>query len=84
MEIPSAEIPRDKEWTRIDTTPPVRGRYNHKNAYGKQEVHNIYAKTREECEEKLAVMIAQVKDDIKAEKKLLKAMKELSPNMFKN
>jgi len=29
-------------------------------------------------------MIAQVKADIKAEKKLLKAMKELSPNMFKN
>lgn len=29
-------------------------------------------------------MIAQVKADIKAEKKLLKAMKELSPNMLKN
>ena len=30
--------------------------------------HNIYAKTREECEEKLAEMIVQVKAQIKAEK----------------
>lgn len=30
---------------------------------------SIYAKTREECEEKLAAMIAQVKSEIKAEKK---------------
>lgn len=34
------------------------GRYSPRNAYGKRESHNIYAKTREECEEKLAVMIA--------------------------
>ena len=45
------------------------GRYSPKNAYGKRESHNIYAKTREECEEKLAAMIEQVKADIKAEKK---------------
>ena len=38
------------------------------NAYGKRESHNIYAKTREECEEKLAEMIAEVKAQIKAEK----------------
>ena len=42
------------------------GRYSPKNAYGKRESHNIYAKTREECEEKLAVMISQVKSDIRA------------------
>ena len=52
------------------------GRYSPKNAYGKRESHNIYAKTREECEEKLAAMIEQVKADIKAEKKQLKAMEE--------
>ena len=44
------------------------GRYTPTNAYGKRESHNIYAKTREECEEKLAEMIVQVKAQIKAEK----------------
>lgn len=44
------------------------GRYSPTNAYGKRESHNIYAKTREECEEKLAEMIVQVKAQIKAEK----------------
>lgn len=44
------------------------GRYTPTNAYGKRESHNIYAKTREECEEKLAGMIAEVKAQIKAEK----------------
>jgi integrase len=44
------------------------GRYTPTNAYGKRESHNIYAKTREECEEKLAEMIAAVKAQIKAEK----------------
>ena len=34
----------------------------------KKQSHNIYAKTREECEEKLAEMIAEVKAQIKAEK----------------
>ncbi len=48
------------------------GRYTPTNAYGKRESHNIYAKTREECEEKLAAMIAQVRAEIKAEKELLK------------
>jgi len=60
------------------------GRYTPTNAYGKRESHNIYAKTREECEEKLAAMIAQVKADIKADKKQLKSMEEPSPIMFKN
>lgn len=59
------------------------GRYSPKNANGKRESHNIYAKTREECEEKLAVMISQVKSDIRAEKKRLKAIYE-SSSMLKN
>ncbi len=52
------------------------GRYTPTNAYGKREAHNIYAKTREECEEKLAGLIVQVKADIKAEKERLKTMNE--------
>ena len=48
------------------------GRYTPTNAYGKRESHNIYAKTREECEEKLAQMIVQVKTEIRAEKERLK------------
>lgn len=52
------------------------GRYTPTNAYGKRESHNIYAKTREECEEKLALMITQVKADIKAEKERLKTANE--------
>lgn len=35
---------------------------------GKRKKHNIYAPTREECEEKLAEMIERVKAEIKAEK----------------
>ena len=35
---------------------------------GKRKKFNIYADTREECEEKLAEMIVQVKVQIKAEK----------------
>lgn len=50
------------------------GRYTPTNAYGKRESHNIYAKTRDECEEKLAAMIVQVKADIKAEKEKLKTV----------
>ena len=60
------------------------GRYSPKNAYGKRESHNIYAKTREECEEKLTVMIAQVKANIKAEKKRLKTIDESPQSMLKN
>ena len=40
------------------------GRYTPTNAYGKRESHNIYAKTREECEEKLKVLIAEMKKEI--------------------
>lgn len=48
------------------------GRYTPTNAYGKRESHNIYAKTREECEEKLAEMIERVKAYIAEEKAKLK------------
>ena len=46
------------------------------NAYSKLESYNIYTKTREGCEEKLAKMIVQVKANIKAEKEQLKTMNE--------
>lgn len=48
------------------------GRYTPTNVYGKRENHNIYAKTREECEERLAQMIVQIKAQIKAEKESMK------------
>ena len=35
---------------------------------GKRISKNVYAKTREECEEKLAVLIVEMKTEIKAEK----------------
>ena len=44
------------------------GRYTPTKVKGKRESHNIYAKSREECEEKLAEMIAEVKAQIEAEK----------------
>lgn len=52
------------------------GRYTPTNAYGKWEAYIIYAKTCEECEEKLAAMIAEVKTKIGAEKERLKLVKE--------
>ena len=48
------------------------GRYTPTNAYGKRESHNIYAKTRKECEEKLAELIVQVKAEIGEDKTKLK------------
>ena len=42
------------------------------NAYGKREVHTVYAKTREECERLLDEMIPKVRAEIKAEKKRIK------------
>ena len=44
-----------------------------KLANGKRKKFNIYADTREECEEKLAVMIAEKNAEIAAEKERLKA-----------
>ncbi|MBO5040415.1 MAG: hypothetical protein J6D09_04875 [Clostridia bacterium] len=41
-------------------------------ADGKRKKFNVYAKTREECEEELAKMIAEKKAEIAAEKKKMK------------
>lgn len=43
------------------------------DATGKRISRNVYAKTEEECEEKLAVMIAEMKKEIAAEKEKLRA-----------
>ena len=44
------------------------GRFTPTNADGKRISRNIYAQTREECEEKLAVLIMEMKSEIKVEK----------------
>ena len=44
------------------------GRFTPTNADDKRISRNIYAQTREECEEKLAVLIVEMKAEIKAEK----------------
>ena len=49
------------------------GRYSPKNAYGKRTPKNVYAKTREECEEKLAELISQMNAEIAAEKERIKS-----------
>ena len=48
------------------------GKYSPRGADGKRISRNVYAKTREECEEKLAVMIEKVKREIAAAKAALK------------
>ena len=47
------------------------GKYTPTNAHGKRESHNVYAKTREECEEKLDAMIKEVKEKIRTDKERL-------------
>ena len=47
------------------------GKYSPRDAHGTRISRNVYAKTREECEEKLAVMIEEVKKEIAAEKEKL-------------
>ncbi len=49
------------------------GRYSPIDAHGNRTSRNVYAKTREECEIKLAEMIAEMKAEIKAKKEKLKA-----------
>lgn len=44
------------------------GKYTPTNADGKRVSHNVYAHSREECEEKLAEMIQTVKAEIEVEK----------------
>ena len=48
------------------------GKYSPTDAHGKRICKNVYAPTREECEEKLAVMIEKVKKEIANEKEKLK------------
>ena len=54
------------------------GRYSPKWPDGKKHARNVYAHTREECEEKLKVLIVEMKDEI-AELKRQKAEGALSP-----
>jgi len=44
------------------------GRFTPTNADGKRIARNVYAQTREECEEKLAELIVQMKTEIAEEK----------------
>lgn len=46
----------------------------HTNAQGKREAHNVYAKTKEECERLLDEMIVEVRRQIQAEKEQMKGM----------
>ena len=54
------------------------GRYSPKWPDGKKHARNVYAHTREECEEKLRVLIAEMKAEI-AELKRQKAEGTLTP-----
>lgn len=47
------------------------GKYSPRDAHGKRISRNVYAKTREECEEKLTVLIDEMKSKIAAEKAAL-------------
>ena len=48
------------------------GRYSPKDAYGKRMARNIYAPTKEECEEKLSILIKEMKAEIAEQKAKLK------------
>lgn len=50
------------------------GRYSPTNADGKRERHNVYAKTREECQAKLDAMIEEVRKRIAADKEAMREM----------
>ena len=54
------------------------GRYSPKWPDGKKHARNVYAHTREECEEKLKVLIVEIKAEI-AELKRRKAEGSLPP-----
>ena len=56
------------------------GRYSPKWSDGKKHARNVYAHTREECEEKLKVLIAEMKAEI-AEAQRLKAEGPLPPQI---
>lgn len=44
------------------------GKYSPRDAHGKRISRNVYPKTKEECEEKLAALIEEMKKEIAAEK----------------
>lgn len=50
------------------------GKYSPRGADGKRISRNVYAKTREECEVKLAAMIEEVKREIAVGKEILKIL----------
>lgn len=52
------------------------GRYTPTNAHGKRESHNVYAKTREECQTLLTEMIDRVRAEIAADKARIQAEAE--------
>ena len=52
------------------------GRYTPTNAHGKRESHNVYAKTRQECQTLLTEMIDRVRAEIAAEKARIQAEAE--------
>lgn len=47
------------------------GKYSPRDAHGKRISRNVYAKTKEECEVKLAAMIEEMKKEIAAQKQKL-------------
>lgn len=47
------------------------GRYSPKDATGKRISKNVYAKTKEECEAKLAALIPQMKAEIEQQRQAL-------------
>ena len=51
------------------------GKYSPRDAHSKRISRNVYAKTREECEAKLAVMIEEVRKQIAEEKERMKVQK---------
>ena len=58
-------------WVTMINEHLYEGRYSPK-INGKRMAKNVYAKTREECEEKLAAMIEEVKREIEQQKQKIK------------
>ena len=50
------------------------GSFSPTHANGKRKKHNVYAKTREECEKRLEEMIREVRQQIQEEKEQLQGM----------
>ena len=54
------------------------GRYSPRDAHGKRISRNVYAKTKEECEIKLAAMIEEMNKEIAEEKEKMKHSESMS------